>query len=132
MGEEELTGDEDMWGAVLAVVYEKVGLGALRQCVLARVGVCRPLRHRPPLRRRRDQEARLSRSGLMGQGIFRRRQSSGGDRRRQRQAGWGIRVRAVASEKERSVGATREEKLIANFYITPYITLFLKLYYDNN
>ena len=39
------TGDEDMGGAVLAVVDEEVGLGALRQRVLARVRVGRPLRH---------------------------------------------------------------------------------------
>lgn len=48
VGEEELTGDENVRGAVLAVVDEEVGLGALRQCVLARVRVRRPLRHRPP------------------------------------------------------------------------------------
>jgi hypothetical protein len=34
---------------VLAVVDEEVGLGALRQRVLARVRVRRPLRHRPSL-----------------------------------------------------------------------------------
>jgi hypothetical protein len=34
---------------VLAVVDEEVGLGALRQCVLAGVRVRRPLRHRPSL-----------------------------------------------------------------------------------
>ena len=43
------TGDEDVGGAVLAVVDEEVGLWALRQRVLARVCVGRPLRH-PPAR----------------------------------------------------------------------------------
>jgi len=56
-------GDEDVGRAVLAVVDEEVGLGPLRQRVLARVRVRRPLRHRPlPLRRRRNQEA----NGLQG------------------------------------------------------------------
>lgn len=38
-------GDEDVGGAVLAVVDEEVGLGALRQRVLARVRVRSTLRH---------------------------------------------------------------------------------------
>lgn len=48
-GGKKLTGDEDVGGAVLAVVDEEVGLGPLRQGVLAGVRVRRPLRH-PPLR----------------------------------------------------------------------------------
>jgi hypothetical protein len=43
-----LTGDEDVGGAVLAVVDKEVGFGALRQRVLAGVRVRRPLRHLLP------------------------------------------------------------------------------------
>lgn len=67
MGEKELTGDEDVRGAVLAVVDEEVGLGALRQCVLARVRVRRPLRHRARLPLVSAAAAGIKRRGFQGQ-----------------------------------------------------------------
>lgn len=62
-------GDEDVRGAVLAVVDEEVGLGALRQCVLARVRVRRPLRHRArlPLVSAAAAAAGIKRRGFQGQ-----------------------------------------------------------------
>ena len=50
---------------MLAVVDEEVGLGALRQCILARVRVRRPLRHRPSL----SAAAGIERRGFQGQAL---------------------------------------------------------------